>query len=308
MKVIITGISGLIGSTLARVLSSRHEVYGLTRDPSAASARLPEEVICYPWDGKAIGEQVMHLFQGRYALINLAGEPVAARPWTDRRRKAILESRTHTVDSIFDALESAEAPPQMIIQASATGYYGCHDHNVFTESSPKGGGFLSHVAAQWEQAARARNKGGYPIVFLRTGVVLSMEGGALPAMLRPLRVFMGAIPGKGAQWMPWIHLRDHVSAIAFVLENNAPEGVYNFTAPNPVTMEHLIKCAGHIMKKPVWGKIPEWAIKGAMGSRGEELMLKGARVIPEKLLKEGFAFQWTTVEDALEDLLKKNGK
>ncbi|MGM0612577.1 MAG: TIGR01777 family oxidoreductase [Bacteroidota bacterium] len=304
MNVIITGITGLIGHNLANEFAKTHQVFGLTRNPDKARHLFPENVKLISWDAKTSNGWQEYL-SGDYAIINLAGEPIAGKRWTRSQQEKIINSRLNSVTAVSEGIKNATDKPQVVIQASANGYYGQDPEKTFTEQDNPGSGFLAYTSKKWEEAAQQIKASGVRMPVIRTGIVLSKEGGALPELLKPFHFYAGGYLGNGQQWMSWIHIHDHIQAVKFLLENQSADGPYNLSAPEPVKMKTLIKTAGRILNKPAWTKVPGFILKTAMGNMAEEMLLKGTKAIPEKLQNQGFQFEFPEIGPALQDILQK---
>ncbi|MFO8087011.1 MAG: TIGR01777 family oxidoreductase [Bacteroidales bacterium] len=303
MIIIITGITGLIGSNLAHRLKEKHTIIGLTRNPQKHKESFSGIDLHY-WDGKS-SQHWGHLLRDNYAIINLAGEPIAKKPWSRSQKAKIIESRIHSVEAIYEAITKSSTKPAVVIQGSATGFYGQDKHHTFTENDDPGTGFLAHTTTLWEQTAEKISSLGVRMPVIRTGIVLAKEGGALKPLLKPFDFFLGGHIGSGQQWMSWIHLEDHIRAIQFLLEHSKANGPYNLTAPNPVQMKKLTKTAGKILNRPAWTSMPAFLIEALMGQMASEMLTNGARVLPERLLNQGFEFKYDNINTALTNLLQE---
>lgn len=303
MRVIITGGTGLIGRALAADLAQDgHEVIVLSRSPERHTNRLPSGVRVERWDARTGGGWA-HLADGANAIVNLAGENIAAGRWTPERKARIRESRLNAGRAVVEAVQAATNRPRVVVQASAVGYYGpCGDEEV-TEDHPPGSDFLARVCVEWEASTAPVEELGVRRPILRTGIVLSAEGGALPRMLPPFKLGLGGRLGSGRQWFPWIHIRDEVRAIRFLLEQENAGGPYNLTAPNPVTNAELTQALGRVLGRPALFPVPALALKLIFGEMAT-VLLDGQRAVPRRLLDAGFTFEFTDVQTALRDLLK----
>jgi uncharacterized protein (TIGR01777 family) len=307
MRVLITGGTGLIGRALsANLASDGHEVIVLSRSPERATD-LPDGVRAEGWDART-AEGWGHLADGAGAIVNLAGASMAGdgffpTRWTDERRRIISESRLNASSAVVEAVAQAEEKPRVVVQSSAVGYYGFHGDEVLTEEAGPGhdwGGRLT--AEEWEPSTVPVEGLGVRRVVVRTGLVLSTEGGALPRLLLPFRLFVGGPMGSGDQWYSWIHLQDQVRALRFLIETEEASGAYNLTAPNPETNGELAKLIGRAMGRPSFVPVPGFALRLAFGEVAD-VVLKGQRAVPQRLLDLGFEFQFPAAKAALKDLL-----
>lgn len=314
MKIVIAGGTGFIGQALTRaLLDGGHEVAVFTR---TGASRLPPGVKAVRWpadnwpeDGSAgaggLSSQApwMESLMGAEAVVNLAGESIAAKRWTPEQKQRIRDSRVKSTRTLADALERLSHPPRILVSGSAVGYYGPGGDEELDETAPPGNDFLSRVCREWEcEAKRAEALGGR-VVLLRTGLVLGPNGGALPKMLLPFRLFAGGPVGSGRQWMPWIHLDDLISLIRCVLENDQARGPVNGTAPAPVTNREFSRTLGQVLRRPSWLPAPAFALRLILGEMAEALLLSGQRAVPKKALELGFGFQYPELEPALRNIL-----
>ena len=302
MRVIITGGTGLIGKQLASNLSDQYEVVVLTRSPEKQQNSMPSAIKLVRWDGKSTdgwGE----LADGAFAIINLAGAGIADKRWTDARKKLIIDSRVNAGHAVVAAVEQATQKPQVVLQASAVGYYGNQrGDEILTEQSAIGQGFTAEVSAPWEASSKAVEAMNVRRVVLRTGIVLSKHGGALPQMSLPFKFFVGGKLGDGKQWMPWIHIADQVAAMRFLLEDSSADGVFNLTAPEPVTNQAMTQKIGTVLKRPAFFSVPRFMLQLLLGEMAD-IVVEGQRAIPQRLLAQGYQFQYDDVETALRAVL-----
>lgn len=308
MRIIIAGGTGLIGRALGESLAAdRHEVMVLSRSPQNAEG-FSDSVQLVRWDART-AEGWGGLVDGADAVINLAGESIAGKNplagrWTPDRKHRIRESRVQAGQAIVQAIEAAADKPGVLIQASAVGYYGPCGDELITEQSPPGSDFLANVCLDWEAATAPVEAMGVRRVILRTGMVLSMDGGALPLMVLPFRfVIAGGPMGDGRQWVSWIHLRDEIRAIRFLLENESAQGVYNLSAPTPLQNVDFSRTIGRVMNRPAVMPAPGFALRMILGEMAT-IVLDGQRAIPARLQDAGFKFKYTDAETALRDLLQ----
>ncbi len=303
MRVLISGGTGLIGRALTRALVDRgDEVVILSRSPQRHAAHLPQGVQLLAWDGRTPtgwGEIVNTVD----AVVNLAGANIAEGRWTAARKRVIRESRLHAGHALVEAIRDATSKPHVLIQASAVGYYGPRGDEIVTEGTPPGSDFLAQLAVEWEASTREVEAWGIRRPIIRTGVVLSMEGGALPRMLPPFKLGLGGPLGSGRQWFPWIHMADEVGAILFLLDREDAHGPYNLSAPNPVRNEEFTRALGEILHRPTLFRVPAFALRLLFGEMAT-VLLEGQRAIPRRLLDEGYTFRYEDVRSALRALLE----
>lgn len=305
MKVIITGGTGLIGSALAKSLvKDGHEVVVLTRNASKPAKGLPQEARLVQWDAKT-GEGWYQEAEGADAIVNLAGATVSPQGglWTESRKKVIRDSRVNAGQAVVDAVRRTTNKPKAVLQSSAVGYYGTHDDELITETSPSGKDFLASVCRDWEASTAEVEAMGVRRVLLRTGVVFDDDDGSLGLMILPFRLFAGGPIGSGNQYIPWIHIDDEVSAIRFLIEDQTAQGPFNLTAPNPVTNKEFAKVAGKVLSRPSFFPTPAFALKAVLGEAAI-IATDGQRVIPRALQDKRFEFRFPNVEGALRDILK----
>ncbi len=302
MRVMITGGSGLIGRALSTSLArDNHEVVILSRHPEQVVG-LPAGVQVEPWD-PTTPQDCRHLLAGTDAVVNLAGENIAAGRWTAARKQGIRDSRLNAGRVIVQALASATRRPSVVIQASGVGYHGPSGNEELSEKSPPGKDFLARLAVEWENCTAETESQGVRRAIIRTGVVVSREGGAFPRMLLPFRLFVGGLMGSGKQWFPWIHIADEVAAIRFLLENQSASGPFNLCAPHPVTNAEFARVVAGQMKRPAFLPTPAFLLRVLFGKMST-VLLDGQRAFPKRLTQMGYKFRFPEVEGALQDLLR----
>ncbi|MEN9217043.1 MAG: TIGR01777 family oxidoreductase [Gloeomargarita sp. HHBFW_bins_162] len=294
MTVLVTGATGFIGARLVSQLQARGQaVHIVTRNPQRAKAQFPEAQV-FPWTA------VTTAVDGCTGVVNLAGEPIIGR-WTAARKRAIRESRVNGTQQMVQAITQAQVRPRVLVNASAIGYYGASETAVFTEASPPGDDFLAQVCQEWEQAAQPVLELGVRLVIFRIGIVLGM-GGAIERILPPFRAFLGGPIGSGRQWFAWIHIDDMVNLIVTALENEAWQGVYNATAPQPVRMAELCQTLGQVLHRPSWLPVPGLVLELLLGDAAQ-VILTGQQVLPERVQAMGFSYQYPTLAPALQAIL-----
>jgi uncharacterized protein (TIGR01777 family) len=311
MRVIITGGTGLIGRALTASLSADgHEVIILSRAPEKATG-LPKGARAVRWDGQTAsgwGE----LADGAGAIVNLAGESIGGenmlalitKPWTRERLQLIRTSRVNAGRAVMQAIEQARVKPRVLVQSSAVGYYGLPGDQEITEDTPAGNDALARICVDWEATTAPAEALGVRRVVIRTGgAVMSTQGGALPFMLLPFKLFVGGPLGSGRQWFSWIHIADEVRAIRFLMDRSDAHGAFNLCAPEPLRNGELARVIGQVMRRPSFMPTPAFAMKLLLGDKAT-LVLDGQRQVPKRLLELGFQFQFPKAEAALQDLLK----
>jgi uncharacterized protein len=282
MIVAISGSSGLIGSGLVSLLTSRgHSVRRIARHENPTAA-----------------------IDGADVVVNLAGENIAQR-WTARARAAIRDSRMHATSSIVEAIARAAIKPRVFLSGSAIGIYGNRGDELLDESSAQGSDFLARVCVEWEAAARPAAEAGVRVVHLRTGLVLAAHGGALAKLLLPFRLGVGGRIGNGHQWMSWITLADHVRAMEFLMSSEI-SGPVNLVAPNPVTNSEFVAALGRVLRRPTVFPVPALALTLALGDMARDTILASQRVVPQRLLESGFQFESPDLLGGLQRVLSSN--
>ncbi len=291
-SILITGGTGLIGRTLVKSLHKQYAITVVSRDPNRAIRLLGEHVKC-------ITAEELRSVDQFDAVVNLAGEPIADKRWTDAQKARICQSRWKITQQLVDLINNSSNPPAVFVSGSAIGVYGRQGDTVITEEfNDFHDEFSREVCQKWENIALKANT---RVCILRTGVVLSDEGGALAKMLMPFRLGLGGPIGTGKQFMAWIHLDDMVNGIQFLLENDKAQGVYNFTSLNPNTNHFFSLALAKRLERPCIFRVPAFVIKTLMGE-SSDLVLFGQKVVPQKLIDEGFRFAFPTLKTALADL------
>jgi uncharacterized protein (TIGR01777 family) len=303
MKILITGGTGLIGRSLVKsLLADGHRVIILSRSSRNAEFLPGAEIV--QWDGSS-PKGWGHLLNDTDAVINLAGESIGSFPWYKSRKIKFRQSRMAAGAALVAAFQASAKRPHTLIQASAVGYYGFHAEEFINENATAGDDFSSALCRDWEASTLPIEEMGVRRLIIRSGIVLSKRGGVLPLMALPVRLFVGGPLGNGRQGIPWIHLEDEVAAIRFLLENKNLTGVFNLSAPNPVSNANFTRSLAQVLHRPYWLPVPGFALKLALGEMST-LVLDGHYLIPERLLEAGFKFKYTDVEPALGNLYKEN--
>jgi uncharacterized protein len=301
MKILVTGATGLIGRSLSRLLAGDgHALVGLSRSPEKHRG-VPAQM--HRWDPLA-GPPPAEALAGVEAVVHLAGEPIAARRWSAEQKKRIRDSRVISTRNLASAISSAKAPPAVFVSGSAVGFYGDRGDDLLDESAGAGKDFLSEVCREWEAAAEPVRQSSVRLVCVRTGVVLSTEGGALKKMLPAFKMGVGGRLGSGRQWFPWIHIEDIVAIFQHAIFNTSLSGPVNGTAPEPVTNAEFTSKLARALKRPAFLPAPEFALRLVMGEMADVLLM-GQRAIPKAAVDSGYKFKHPRLDQALEDLLVK---
>ena len=300
MDVVVTGSSGLIGTALRPALErAGHRMVPMLRGGGGGEA--------LRWD-PAQGRIDAGGLEGAGAVVNLAGESIGAKRWSEDQKARIRDSRVRGTTLLAETLAKLNRPPNVLVSGSAVGYYGDRSDEVLTESSRPGDGFLAEVAGAWEAATVPAGEAGIRVHHIRTGIVLSGRGGALAQMLRPFKLGVGGKLGTGRQWMSWISLEDEVGAIVHLLGDVAPAGAVNLTAPNPASNADFTKALGQALGRPTVLPVPRIGLKLLLGgAMAEELLLAGQRALPTRLLDSGYTFTHPDLADAPEVALSETG-
>lgn len=300
-RVLVTGATGFIGRNLVQRLDERgDEVVAFVRNAAKASKLFGSRAVIVT-DLAAV-PATAHID----AIVNLAGESIAGGPWTQRRRQLLLDSRLGVTDALLALVERLAVTPRTWINASAVGYYGARpDDEPLSEESPSGRGFQAELCRRWEERALLAAAHGSKVAILRLGVVLGADGGALPALARPVRLFAGTTMGNGRQWFSWIHLDDLLGVILFALDRETLTGPLNATTPEPVRHAQLMATIAATLRRPLWPvRIPASLLRVALGELAE-LFVDGQRVVPRRLGELGFEFRYPSLPAALEQALAK---
>jgi uncharacterized protein (TIGR01777 family) len=308
MHVLITGGTGLIGRALtSALLADGHQVTIISRS-AQRPAGIPEPVGILSWE-QAREQGWDAMLRGVDAVVNLAGENLAGagllpERWTPQKKERILRSRVEVGERLTQAIASSSHKPSVFVQASASGYYGPRGDEEITEEHAPGNDFLAGVAKAWEASTAGVESQGVRRVIIRTGVVLSTRGGALPRLALTVRLGLGGRIGSGRQWMPWIHIEDEVRAIQFLIAQPQAQGPYNLCAPQPLRNAELMRALGKVLRRPIWLPIPAFAMKLLLGEMST-VLLDGQRMVPSRLLEAGFVFQHPEIHAALRDLFSR---
>ena len=299
MKILMTGATGLIGRKLCTLLSEDgHRVVALSRSPEKTSGLAADEV--HQWEPQS-GPPPAKALEGVDAVVNLAGEPVADGRWTDAQKKRIRDSRVVSTRNLVAGLRAAESKASALISGSAVGFYGDRGDEQLEESAPMGRGFMSEICRDWENEAAAANDVGIRVVQVRTGVVLSTDGGALKKMLPPFKFGLGGPLGSGRQWFPWIHVSDIVGIFHHAIITSSMKGPVNGVAPEAVTNGDFTRQLGRALHRPAFLPVPEMALRALMGEMAD-VLFDSQRVVPKAVLVAGYEFRYPLLERALAEL------
>lgn len=306
MRVLITGGTGFIGTQVSIKLANMgHEVILLTRGKKQLSAELKfPGISIYPYAFQEDSQLPLELMEKIDGIINMAGEPIFTGRWTEEKKQRIFSSRIPITRQITEGISRLKGKnPPSLVSASAVGYYGPREEEDLTENDPPGSDFLAQLAIQWENEALQAQEYGAKTVVVRTGIVLDKGGGALAKMLLPFKFFIGGPLGNGKQYVSWIHREDMVNLYVEALLNPELKGPINTTAPNPVTMKELSQTIGKVMHRPSWFPVPGFLLKLLIGESAQ-VILTGQKVIPDKLMKQGYRFAFPKLEEALKEILE----
>jgi len=304
MKIIVSGASGLVGAALTRSLRAQgHTVLHLVRKP----ARAPKEVSSTEirWDPLSAQVDVPAL-EGANAIVHLSGANISEGRWTPARKDVLRSSRIDSTRVLVDSLARLRQKPQVLVSASAVGYYGNRGDEMLVESAHPGSDFLSLLARDWEAEAMRAAQSGIRTVILRFGVILSAQGGALPEMIRPFKFGAGGRLGSRRQWMSWVALEDAIDIIQSSIANPEWNGPINAVAPEPVRNAEFAEIVGRILHRPARLSAPAFLLRLALGEMADALLLSSQRAIPERLLQSGYSFRFADLEAALRTMLRAN--
>lgn len=298
MKIVIAGGSGFIGKKLTEfLLKEGHTIIILTRK----NQRPSRDVSYVKWLEESTAPE--NEIKNADVFINLAGVSINDGRWNANHQKQIYDSRMQATDELVRIIASLNEKPSLLVNASAIGIYPSSENAVYTEESLKrANDFLGQTVTDWENKAKVVESQNIRTVFMRFGVVLGKEGGALPLMALPYKLYAGGTVGSGEQWVSWVHVDDVVRAISFAIENDHLRGPVNVTSPSPIKMKEFGKTIGTVLHRPHWLPVPSFAMKMALGQKSS-LVLEGQYVIPKILISEGFEFKFPSLQSALEDLL-----
>jgi uncharacterized protein len=297
MNILITGGTGLIGRRLCQALLAQgHNITVLSRQPDSVAKKCGSEV-------KAMASlsdyQSDTIFD---AIINLAGEPIVDKRWTEQQKQRLWQSRIKLTNTLVQCIANAKHKPCVLLSGSAVGFYGNGGDKILLEDQPAANDFGAKLCSAWETAAITATEFGVRVCLLRTGLVLDTSGGLLAKMLLPFKLGLASRLASGQQWMSWIHYADYIAIVLLLLQNTDATGAYNMTAPEPVTNTHFTKTLAKFLKRPALFVNPAWLLNLLLGERAE-LLMGGQRALPNKLQALGYRFRYPTLEQALSELL-----
>jgi len=301
MQILMTGASGLVGTTLTAELRAAGDTVNRFVRPGTDSTHSNSGDVT--WDPQT-GEMNLPAAEGADAVINLAGASIGGGRWTANRKALLRSSRVDLTEHLVTALARLKSPPKIFISASAIGFYGDRGEESLTEASSSGKDFLSKITRDWEAAAIKAEQFGARTVLARFGIILSKNGGALPQMLTPFKLGAGGKLGSGKQWMSWISLDDAITAIRTAITDANLSGPINIVAPNPARNADFTRALAKVLHRPAILPAPAFALRLALGEMADALLLSSQRVVPEKLTQQHFKFQYADLESALRRALK----
>jgi uncharacterized protein len=301
MKILVTGASGFIGSTLSDSLMVRGDtVVGLTRDPMRARSTNPS-VIWHAWE-PTLERPPTEAFDGVDAVVNLVGEKIDQR-WTDEAKQRILESRRTGTRNLIGAIAGLREKPRVLVNQSAIGFYGDRGEAIVDESAQPGEGFATDVVREWESATSEAEAVGLRLVIVRSGHVLDPKDGFLAKLLPPFKLGVGGPLAGGGQYVSWVHIDDEIGILLWALDDESVSGTINATAPNPVTNKEFSKALGRTLHRPASMPVPGLTLDLMYGSEFGHVLRGGQRVFPRRALDLGYEFRFTDIDAALADLL-----
>lgn len=301
--VLLIGATGLIGRPLVlELVKNNFKIILLSRNIEKAKKIFPVDIELSEWDYLST-EKLISFVERAEAIINLAGANIGDNKWTKGFKEIIYSSRINTTKAIVNAISLSDKKPKVFLSASAIGIYGNRNDEELNEDSAIGNDFLAKVCSDWENAAIQAEQFSVRVVLLRTGIVLDNKGGALKKMLLPFKLFVGGPIGNGKQWFSWIHIKDQIEAILFLLNNENISGAINLTSPSPVTMKQFARSLGRVLSRPSLFNVPEIVLKLILGE-GASAVTASQRVYPNKLINAGYKFYFENIDEALKDLCK----
>ena len=302
--IVIAGGTGFLGRALAAALADGGQsITVLTRTGPAGrppTRTASGSIVHVEWRPDGTGGNWMSAIDGADAIVNLAGESIAAGRWTTSRKAGLIESRLRATTSLVNAIGALRKPPAVFVSASAIGYYGDRGDEMLTEGSTPGSDFLAELCVRWEREAMRAKSDRTRVALIRTGIVLDVKGGALAKLLPPFKLFVGGPLGSGRQYMSWIHLVDWVRLVRWTIGRDLAVGPINATAPGPVTNREFSKALGAALHRPSLLTTPAFALRVLLGEMAGPLLLSSQRVLPAHAVQLGFQFSYPRLEAALQ--------
>ncbi len=302
MKIVIAGGTGFIGRHLSElVIGEGHSVITLSRHPEKSSRSTNPHKRTVQWDGRHQDTWSQDC-EGAEVIINLSGAPIAESRWTDKRKQVLTDSRVESTRTLLQAVQSWKTKPHTYISASGVGFYGDPGDTIVDETSKSGQGFLAELCRTWESEALRGESLGLRVLLVRFGMVLGLEGGALPKMMFPFKLFLGGPVLPGSQYISWIHQEDLSRMILWLSKTRSMAGPVNGVAPETVTMRQFCAALGKAMNRPSVFPVPEFVLRTALGELST-MLTTGQRAHPKKVLEGGFLFSYPTLQSALHELM-----
>ncbi len=296
MNILIAGGSGFLGSALTKsFLADGHKVFILTR--TAKKIKNVESIL---WDGKTLNTWVERINE-MDVVIHLTGKSLATFPWTRATKQSFLDSRLNTGLLLASAIQASGNRPSVFVQASGINYYGLSG-SLADESTPPADDFLAQLAVKWEDATKSLDDLGVRRIVVRSAVVLDKKGSLLDLMALPIKLFFGGKLGSGQQAFPWIHIKDWVGAVRFLIAHEKARGVYNLIAPEQISNIEFNQTLAKVLKRPFWFHVPQFLIRNILGEMSV-LILDGRFAQPKQLIESGYQFQFPNLKEALDDLM-----
>lgn len=296
MNILITGGTGLIGKRLCVALQQQgHHITVLSRNPDSVKTKCGTEINAIASLNDYQTDSVFH------AIINLAGEPIIDKRWTETQKQRLLDSRVTLTEQLIQRIAHAKQKPQVLISGSAVGIYGDGGDTILQEDTPPAHDFGATLCNRWEQATNKATELGIRVCLLRTGLVLDPKGGLLEKMQLPFKLGLGATLASGKQWMSWIHHSDYIKIVLMLLENPNANGAYNMTAPEPVTNKQFTQTLTKHLHRPALFNSPAWLLNLILGEQAQ-LLIGGQRALPNKLQTLGYTFHYNTLNQALNNI------
>lgn len=297
MKFLITGGTGFIGQNLCKkLLNENHQITILSRNKNKVIKIFGNDVASISSCDEIANEEKFD------AVINLAGEGIAEKRWSEKQKEKLLNSRVKITKNLIELFFRLKNKPEIFISASAIGFYGSHDAEILNEDSKPNNEFTHQLCQSWENEARKAEDFGIRTCITRFGVVLGKNGGSIKKLEIPFKLGLGGRIGDGSQYFSWVHIDDVILGILFLVNGKNHSGIFNLTAPQAVTNSQFTKALGKALQRPTIFPMPALMVKILFGEMGESLLLKGQRVFPKKLLESGFSFKYQNIDSALEDI------